>query len=64
VRYNHIIVYLPTCVLLLSEIHKEAIILVDVKDVNYWKGIILALEATFFIFCFLSKTHTMCMMKL
>lgn len=50
--------FLPTFVLLVSEIHKEAIILVDVNDVNYWKGNTLALEANFFNFCFLSiNTH-------
>jgi len=48
---------LPTCVLLLLEIHKEAINLVDVNDLNYWKGNTLALEA-YFTFCLLAiNTH-------
>jgi len=54
VRYNHIIAFLPTCVLLLSEIHEEAINLVDVTDLNYWKGNVLALEAAYFTFCLLT----------
>jgi hypothetical protein len=49
--------FLPTCVLLLLEIHKEAINLVDVNDLNYWKGNALALEA-YFNFCLLAiNTH-------
>ena len=56
--YNHIIVFLPTCVLLLLEIHKEAINLVDVNDLICWKGNALALKATYFTFCLLTiSTH-------
>jgi hypothetical protein len=58
VRYNHIIVFLPTCALLLWEIHKEAANLVNVNDLKYWKGNALALEATYFTLCLLTiNTH-------
>jgi hypothetical protein len=43
VRYDHIIVFLPTCISLLFAIHKAAIVLVDVTEVNYSKENALAL---------------------